>query len=72
MGLDKEAMRYAQWVADLMAADGVKPEQLTQELIMAYMDTIGRKIAAIQSTFLTRVGAKEALLNTIYTEVIAS
>jgi hypothetical protein len=52
---------HAQWVADLMAADGIKPEQVTPELALAYLAIVGRKIVQIQSTYLTRVGAKTAL-----------
>jgi hypothetical protein len=52
---------HAQWVADLMAADGIKPEQITPELALAYLEIVGRKIQQIQNTYLTRVGAKTAL-----------
>ena len=52
---------HAQWVADLMAADGIKPEQVTPELALAYLAIVGRKIVQIQSTYLTRIGAKTAL-----------
>lgn len=51
----------AQWVADMMAADGVTPEQLTDDLAMAYMDAIGKKIESIQNKYLTRIGAAPAL-----------
>lgn len=53
----------AQWVADMMAADGVTPEQLTDDLVMAYMDAIGKKIESIQNKYLTRIGATPALQN---------
>jgi hypothetical protein len=52
---------YAKWVADLMAADGIKPEQVTPEIALAYLEVVGRKIQQIQNTYLTRVGAKTAL-----------
>jgi hypothetical protein len=52
---------HAQWVADLMAADGIKPEQVTPDIALAYLAIVGRKIQQIQSTYLTRVGAKPAL-----------
>jgi hypothetical protein len=52
---------HAQWVADLMAADGIKPEQVTPELVLAYFEIVGRKIQQIQNIYLTRVGAKTAL-----------
>jgi len=51
----------AQWAADMMAADGVTPEQFTEELAMAYMEAIGKKIESIQNKYLTRVGATDAL-----------
>jgi len=52
---------YAKWVADLMEADGIKPEQVTPEIALAYLAVVGRKIQQIQNTYLTRVGAKTAL-----------
>jgi hypothetical protein len=52
---------HAQWVADLMAADGIKPEQVTPDIALAYLAVVGRKIEQIQTTYLTRVGAKTAL-----------
>ena len=55
----------AQWVADMMKADGVTPEQVTPELAIAYMQRISKKIEAIQNTYLTRVGAKEAMQKTV-------
>ena len=51
----------AKWVADLMRADGVKPEQITTELALAYLDEVGRKIKLFQSICLTRNGAREAM-----------
>jgi len=51
----------AQWVADMMKADGVTPEQINDDLVMSYMDSIGKKIQSIQSTYLTRNGAAKAL-----------
>jgi hypothetical protein len=61
MNEDKTLYAHARWVADLMDADGIKPEQVTPELAMAYLDIVGRKIVSIQNTYLTRVGAKKAL-----------
>jgi hypothetical protein len=52
---------HAQWVADLMAADGIKPEQVTPEIALAYLAVVGRKIEQIQNVYLTRAGAKTAL-----------
>jgi hypothetical protein len=52
---------HAQWVADLMAADGIKPEQVTPDLALAYLAVVGQKIQQIQNVYLTRVGAKTAL-----------
>ena len=59
--LNAELQAKAKWVADLMKADGVKPEQVTEDMAIAYMETIGKKIERIQSTYLTRCGAKEAM-----------
>jgi hypothetical protein len=53
----------AKWVADMMKADGVKPEQVTESMALAYMEAIGKKITAIQNTYLTRTGAQDALCN---------
>ena len=55
------ANTHAQWVADLMAADGIKPEQVTPEIALAYLAIVGRKIQQIQNAYLTRIGAKTAL-----------
>ncbi len=65
MELSKELMAKAKWVADLMAADGVKAEQVTPELAIAYAEAIELKITAIQSTYLARNGAKEAMQSTV-------
>ena len=35
----------AQWAADMMAADGVTPEQFTEEVVMAFMGAVGKKLA---------------------------
>lgn len=51
--LDAAMIAKAKWMADLMLSDGIKPEQLTEELIFAYMDSITRKINAMQSCYLT-------------------
>ena len=56
-----EMKNKAQWVADMMKADGVKPEMITAELVMAYFDSVGRKINEIQGIYLTRNGAKDAM-----------
>lgn len=68
MELSKDLQNKAQWVADLMAADGVSaeqmqamPEQERQNLIMAYMDEIGKKIQAIQNKCLTNPEAMAAM-----------
>ena len=58
--LDKELQAKAKWVADMMAADGVTAEQVTTELALAYMDAISKKITQMQSTYLTRNGARKA------------
>jgi hypothetical protein len=44
-----------------MAADGIKPEQVTPDLALAYLAVVGQKIQQIQNVYLTRVGAKTAL-----------
>lgn len=65
MNLNKDLIAKAKWVASLMRADGVKPEQVTTELAMAYMDAVGKKITMIQETYLTRNGGKEAMQSNI-------
>lgn len=62
----KELQAKAKWAADLARADGVKPEQLTDELALAYMDAIGRKISEIQGIYLTRNGGKQAMQQAVY------
>jgi hypothetical protein len=64
--MNTEFTQKAKWVADLMAADKVKPEQVTTELVLAYMDAVQKKINLMQSQYLTRVGAKEAMQNTVF------
>ena len=61
MSLTDELKRKAQWVADLMKADKVTAEMVTPELALAYFDEVGRRIARIQSIYLTRNDAKEAI-----------
>lgn len=51
----------AQWVADLMKADGVSPDSVTPELALAYFDDVGRRIEKIQSICLTRPRAAEVV-----------
>lgn len=61
MNLSNELKSKAQWVADLMKADKVTAEQVTPELALAYFDEAGRRIAAIQTTYRTRTGARSAM-----------
>lgn len=63
--MDKDFTNKARWVADLMKADGVNPEEVTPELCIAYMAKIGKKIQEAQDIYLTRNGAREALGQTI-------
>jgi len=65
MTLTKEMLNKAEWVASLMNEDGVKADMINDELIMAYMDTIGRKIESIQTTCLTNSAAKDAMQRTV-------
>lgn len=72
MELSKDLQNKAQWVADLLAADGVSPKQIQampeeqkQNLIMAYMDEIGKKIEAIQNKCLTNPQAMAAMHNKV-------
>lgn len=67
--LDQQLEIKAQWVADLMKADGVQPEQITEELCLAYMDEVGRRIEKIRNIYLTRNGAKEALEEVILNRI---
>ena len=55
--------KYAEWVADIMSADGVTPDQVTPELAIAYFAEVGRKIERINCIYLTRDYAKEAMKN---------
>lgn len=65
MELNNQLMLKARWVADLMMADNVKPEQVTPELAIAYMDEISKKITAIQSAYLTRIDGRNVMQKTI-------
>lgn len=73
-GMENEnlAVTAARWVADLMKADGITPailEAMSEEervaLSLAYFDEVGKKIAHIQTTYLTRTGAREAMQRTV-------
>jgi len=61
MDMTNELKSKAQWVADLMKADKVTAEMVTPDLAIAYFDEAGRRILKMQSTYLTRQGAKEAM-----------
>ena len=68
MELSKEFQAKAQWCADLMRADGITQEHVSNmseeqkaDLMMSYMAAIGRKIEMIQSIYLTRAEAKKAM-----------
>lgn len=67
--LDAQFQAKAKWVADMMAADGIKPEQLSDDLIVSYMLAISKKIQQIQGIYLTRNGAKKALQDVIYNQI---
>ena len=64
--LSAELIAKAKWAADMMKADGVKPEQFTEELAMAYMAAIGRRIESIQNLYLTSPEAKAQMRKTIF------
>jgi uncharacterized NAD-dependent epimerase/dehydratase family protein len=68
--MEASMVSKAKWVADLMKSDGVTADQLTNDLINAYMQTIATKIAAIQNTYLTRVGAKSSLESSVLSNLI--
>ena len=57
--LSKDLTNKAQWVCDLMKQDGVKPEQVTDEMCIAYLQTVNKKIQMIQSKLLTDQNAKK-------------
>lgn len=61
------ANNYAKWVADLMKADGVTPEQVTPEMAVAYFCALKRKIDAIQTAYLYRTGARQAMQEHVLT-----
>ena len=69
--LSPELTRKAQWVADMMRADGVTPEQVTESMALAYMQAIGRKIQAMQNTYLTRNGARDAMQSAVSAKLTA-
>ena len=61
----------AAWVAELMAADGITPEQMTdlsfrQQTVAAYLDEVGRKIEAMQTRYLTNESARNAFATTVH------
>ena len=59
MNLSNELKNKAQWVAQLMKADGVTADQLTPEIIMAYLDEVGRRIEKMQTEYLTKPKVRE-------------
>ena len=59
--MERDRIAYAKWVADLLKADGVPPEQVTPELALAYFDEVGRRIEKLQTAYLTRTGARSAM-----------
>ena len=67
--LSKDLINKAQWVCDLMKQDGVKPEQLTDELCIAYLHTVNRKIEIIQNKLLTDQNAKKEFTSAILTDL---
>lgn len=69
--LSNDLNRKAQWVADMMRADGVKPEQVTESLALAYMQAIGCKIQSLQNTYLARNGARQAMQGAVLAELTA-
>jgi hypothetical protein len=68
MSTSENAWMHTQgkWVADLMRADGVKPEQATPELALAYFAEVGRKIVKIQTQYLTEPGAAAAMRAAVF------
>ena len=44
-----------------MAADGVKPSQVTPELAMAYMAEIGKRIEKAQNIYMTNSAARQSM-----------
>ena len=65
--LSKELQARAKWCADMMIADGVKPEQITEDLCLAYFAAVGKKIIQIQNIYFTRNGAKQAMQDYVLT-----
>lgn len=65
MELSQEMLTKANWVAEMMQEDGIAAGSVTQELIMAYMQAITRKIETIQGIYLTRNGAQEAMADMV-------
>ena len=57
--------RKARWVSELIAADKVPPEMVTPDLVLAYFDEVGRRIEKIQTIYLTRDGASQAMQNSV-------
>ena len=61
----------AAWVAELMAADGITVEQMTdlnfrQQAVAAYLEEVGRKIEAMQTRYLTNDNARSAFAATVH------
>lgn len=66
MELSNQQMNTAQWVADLMHADGITPEMMANpefaaRAIPAYMETIAAKIEKIQTKYLVNGQARQAM-----------
>jgi hypothetical protein len=67
--LAKELQNNAQWVANLMKADGVNAESVTTELSLAYLEEVGRKIAKIQNAYLTNPDARKSIIELVYSSL---
>jgi len=67
--LSQDLTNKAQWVCDLMKQDGVKPEQVTDEMCIAYLQTVNRKIQIIQSKLLTDQNAKKEFSKKILADI---
>lgn len=71
--LSADLISKAKWIADNMQADGITQEKAAllgeaawEELCVAYMASLSRKIEAMQSIYLTNREARDSMREFVY------
>ena len=76
MEFSKEMISKARWMADMMHADGLTPEMLTdpavlQDAVEAYAEEMGRRIEKMQTHLITNPQAMKDFRSTVYDMTVA-